>query len=62
MGSEFTFRPKAAAAVREDSAIGNLESSPWRVDLGLAARDRLGVSRIKEDLAARVCERKGDRS
>jgi hypothetical protein len=36
-------------AVREDSAIGNLESRPWRVDLSLAAQDRCvfqGLGRI----------------
>jgi hypothetical protein len=42
-----------AAAVREDSAIGNPESRSWRVDLGLAAQDRICVSRAGEDLAAR---------
>jgi hypothetical protein len=40
--------------VREDSAIGNLESRPGRADLGLAAQDR--ISRIREGLAARVCK------
>jgi hypothetical protein len=44
--------------VRKDSAIGNPESRPWRVDLGLAAQDRICASRTREDLAARVCEQK----
>jgi hypothetical protein len=44
--------------VFEDSAIESPESRPWRVDLGLAAQDRMCVSRIREDLAARVCEQK----
>jgi hypothetical protein len=28
------------------------------VDLGLAAQDRICISRTREDLAARVCEQK----
>jgi hypothetical protein len=58
-GSEFTFRPKASAAVREDSAIGSLGSRSWRADLGLVAQDRMCVSRTGEDLAVRVCEQRG---
>jgi hypothetical protein len=44
--------------VREDSAIGSLESRPWRADLGFVAQDRICVSRTREDLAARVREQK----
>jgi hypothetical protein len=57
-GSKFTFRPKTAAAAFEDSAIESPESGFWRVDLGLVAQDRMCVSRIREELAARVCEQK----